>query len=326
MNLGGEVMLSLSQFKQIVALSEHGSFTVAAEAVGLSHSALSQTLARLEGHYGVLFFQRLGRTLLLTPAGRVFLQAAQQSLAAFSDAESSLRAINEAESGRVVVALDPVLRMFLPADFCHLLKQANPTVSLELRYASWDVARELLKKGQFNLWLGPEPENLEGLVEIYASDTPPAGFFAVWDSQYARGRYTVDALVGNAALAVSPLPRGFGAFLLERLPEEKHAGVISRSAFDLVSDNIEDLICFARQPDHLSLLPLCALPQKLQRKYGLTRVRVDDFPEASAGRMVLASLDGLPLDPSSESLLKPLVGILKRLGQEDNEDPVSLAS
>ena len=319
-------MLSLSQFKQIVALSEHGSFTVAAEAVGLSHSALSQTLARLEEHYGVLFFQRLGRTLLLTPAGRVFLQAARQSLAAFSDAESSLRAINEAESGRVVVALDPVLRMFLPADFCHLLEQANPTVSLELRYASWDVARELLKKGQFNLWLGPEPENLEGLVEIYASGTPPAGFFAVWDSQYARGRYTVDALVGNASLAVPPLPRGFGAFLLERLPEEKHAGVISRSAFDLVSDNIEDLICFARQPDHLSLLPLCALPQKLQRKYGLTRVRVDDFPEASAGRMVLASLDGLPLDPSSESLLKPLVGILKRLGQEDNEDPVSLAS
>jgi hypothetical protein len=42
--------------------------------------------------------------------------------------------------------------------------------------------------------------------------------------------------------------------------------------------------------------------------------------------MVLASLDGLPLDPSSESLLKPLVGILKRLGQEDKEDPVSLAS
>ena len=132
-------MLSLSQFKQIVALSEHGSFTVAAEAVGLSHSALSQTLTRLEEHYGVLFFQRLGRTLLLTPSGRVFLQAARQSLAAFSDAESSLRAINEVDSGRVVVAIDPVLRMFLPSNFCHLLRQAKPSVGLELRYASWDV-------------------------------------------------------------------------------------------------------------------------------------------------------------------------------------------
>ena len=107
-------MLSLSQFKQIVALSEHGSFTLAAEAVGLSHSALSQTLTRLEEHYGVLFFQRLGRTLLLTPAGRVFLQAARQSLAAFSDAESSLRAINEVDGGRVLIGVDPVLRMILP--------------------------------------------------------------------------------------------------------------------------------------------------------------------------------------------------------------------
>ena len=319
-------MLSLSQFKQIVALSEHGSFTVAAEAVGLSHSALSQTLTRLEEHYGVLFFQRLGRTLLLTPAGRVFLQAARQSLAAFSDAESSLRAINEVDSGRVVVAIDPVLRMFLPSNFCHFLKQSNPSVGLELRYASWDVARTLQKKGQFNLWLGPEPENLEGLVEIYARGSPSAGFFSVWDSQYAKGRYTVDALVGNAPLAVPPLPRGFGEFLLERLPEDKHAGVISRSAFDLVSDSIEDLICFARQPDQLSVVPLCALPQKLQRKFGLTLVRVDDFPEASAGRMVLATLDGLPLDPSSEALLKPLVEILDRLGEGDLEGAHSLAS
>ena len=318
-------MLSLSQFKQIVALSEHGSFTLAAVAVGLSRSALSQTLTRLEEHYGVLFFQRLGRTLLLTPAGRVFLQAARQSLVAFSDAESSLRAINEEDSGRVVLAIDPVLRMFLPSNFCHLLKQSNSSVGLELRYASWDVARTLIKKGQFNLWLGPEPENLEGLVEIYARGTPSAGFFAVWDSRYAKGRYTVDALVGNASLAVPPLPRSFGAFLLERLPEEKHAGVISRSAFELVSDSSEDLICFARQPDQISLLPLCALPQKLQRKYGLTRVRVEDFPEASAGRMVLDSLDGLPLDPSSEALLKPLVGIFDRLGEGDLEEGYALA-
>ena len=319
-------MLSLSQFKQIVALSEHGSFTLAAEAVGLSHSALSQTLTRLEEHYGVLFFQRLGRTLLLTPAGRVFLQAARQSLAAFSDAESSLRAINEVDGGRVLIGVDPVLRMILPADFCHLLKQSNPAVGLELRYANWEVASPLLKRGQFNLWLGPEPENFEGLGQIYAQDTPSAGFFAVWDSPYASGQYTVDALVSQASLAVPPLPRNFGAVLLECLPAEKHAGVVSRSAFDLVSENLEDLICFARQPDQVSLIPLCAMPQKLQRKYGLARVRVEDFPDASAGRMVLACLDGLPLDPSSESLLKPLIEILDRLGEGENEDAISLAS
>ena len=102
--------------------------------------------------------------------------------------------------------------------------------------------------------------------------------------------------------------------------------MVSRSAFDLVSENLEDLICFARQPDQVSLIPLCAMPQKLQRKYGLARVRVEDFPEASAGRMVLACLDGLPLDPSSESLLKPLIEILDRLGAGENEDAISLAS
>ena len=41
---------------------------------------------------------------------------------------------------------------------------------------------------------------------------------------------------------------------------------------------------------------------------------------------MLACLDGLPLDPSSESLLKPLIGILDRLGAGESEDAISLAS
>ena len=46
------------------------------------------------------------------------------------------------------------------------------------------------------------------------------------------------------------------------------------------------------------------MPQKLA-EVRLGVGTVEDFPDASAGRMVLACLDGLPLDPSSESLLKP---------------------
>lgn len=319
-------MLTLSQLKQIVALSEHGSFTGAAQVLGLSHSALSQTLARLEDHYGVLFFQRLGRTLLLTPGGRVFLLAAQQSLAALTDAETSLRAINQVDRGRVVIGIDPVLRMLLPRDFSLAVKRENPDVALEFQDASWDVANFLLQKGRFNLWIGPQPENEDGLEEIFAVDTPAGGFFTVWDSRYAKGVFSLASLIGRVPLAVLPLPRSFGEFLLKGLPEDLHAGVISRSAFEFVSDNLEDLICFARQPEQLSLIPLCALPPRRLRKHGLVRVQVEDFPEASAGKLILSALKGVPLDPSTEAVAGPLKALLGTLEQDQEDASLSLAS
>ena len=54
-------MASESQLRHIVTLTDLASYRQAAELLGVTHSALSQTVSRLEARYGVKLFERVGR-------------------------------------------------------------------------------------------------------------------------------------------------------------------------------------------------------------------------------------------------------------------------
>ena len=51
-------MSSIKLFKSAQALIKHESFGKASKSIGLTQSALSQNIKKLESHYGVKFFQR----------------------------------------------------------------------------------------------------------------------------------------------------------------------------------------------------------------------------------------------------------------------------
>ena len=51
-------MSSIKLFKSAQALIKHESFGKASKSIGLTQSALSQNIKKLENHYGVKFFQR----------------------------------------------------------------------------------------------------------------------------------------------------------------------------------------------------------------------------------------------------------------------------
>jgi DNA-binding transcriptional LysR family regulator len=51
-------MDSLGHLRQLVALAETGNFRKAGQKLGISHSAVSQTIKRLEGEYGTELFDR----------------------------------------------------------------------------------------------------------------------------------------------------------------------------------------------------------------------------------------------------------------------------
>lgn len=61
---------NLTQLSIFVAVAEAGSFRGAARQLGLSSSAISQSVARLEGALGTRLFERTTRNVQLTPEGR----------------------------------------------------------------------------------------------------------------------------------------------------------------------------------------------------------------------------------------------------------------
>ena len=85
-------MLDSQQLRAFVSVADHGSVTRAAEAMHLTHSAVSAQVKRLEEQLGCRVFERTTRSLQLTAQGSVLLSYARSILNLQQQAVSRLAA------------------------------------------------------------------------------------------------------------------------------------------------------------------------------------------------------------------------------------------
>lgn len=90
-------------------VAERGSFARAAEDAGLTASAVSKLITRLEQRLGVRLVTRTTRRLVLTSEGETFLRRSREILAAIDAAEAEVGAARLAARGRLRLVAPPVL-------------------------------------------------------------------------------------------------------------------------------------------------------------------------------------------------------------------------
>ena len=109
--------VEIREFAYFVTVAEELHFGRAADRLGIAQPPLSRAISRLERRLGVRLFDRTSRSVSLTPAGQVFLDASRGVLAA---ADTAVRtAQRAARCHRLVVAARPgqaseLLAAFLP--------------------------------------------------------------------------------------------------------------------------------------------------------------------------------------------------------------------
>ena len=88
---------------------ERGSFAAAAQDVGLSPSAVSKLIMRLEQRLGVRLINRTTRRLALTAEGTTYLKRSREILAAIEAAESEIASARMSPRGHLRVHAPPVM-------------------------------------------------------------------------------------------------------------------------------------------------------------------------------------------------------------------------
>lgn len=97
-------MSRLAETELFVALAEEDGFSAAALRLGLSQSAVSRGLKRLEERIGTRLIARTTRRMNLTDAGLAFLGRCRQILADLAEAEDALAAAADLPRGRLRVS------------------------------------------------------------------------------------------------------------------------------------------------------------------------------------------------------------------------------
>lgn len=92
-------MESLSDIAVFVQVVDSGSFTAAAERLGLSKSVISKYVTRLEDRLGARLLHRTTRRLSLTEVGRTFYERSQLGLREIEEAEAEVSRLQEAPRG-----------------------------------------------------------------------------------------------------------------------------------------------------------------------------------------------------------------------------------
>jgi DNA-binding transcriptional LysR family regulator len=123
-------MLDVKQLRVLKAVSEHGSFSAAAEALSYTQPAVSQQIAALEKQAGTTLVDRGSRGVTLTEAGHTLVEHAEVVLARLSAAEAELEAMRGVRGGRVRLSSFPTAGASLLPPAIALFTRRHPDVEL----------------------------------------------------------------------------------------------------------------------------------------------------------------------------------------------------
>lgn len=107
-------MESLSAIGVFVQAAEARSFVAAGRALGISASAVSKSISRLEEKFGVRLFHRSTRSITLTAEGAQFVERCRRVLAELEAASEELSQNASAPQGALRISLPMIARPFLP--------------------------------------------------------------------------------------------------------------------------------------------------------------------------------------------------------------------
>lgn len=146
--------LNLTQLSTLRELVRRGTLAAAAEHLGYTPGAVSQHLASLEAALGVALVERSGRHLVLTDAGRVMADHAEELLTAEARAVNAARSAQDAVAGPLIVGTWGSSAATLLAPIISRMSLAFPDVDISSREVDLDAATTSVRYGEVDVAFG----------------------------------------------------------------------------------------------------------------------------------------------------------------------------
>lgn len=288
--------VNLKLIQGFVLVAEQYSFRQAAALSGLSQSAISAQIRRLEEQLGIALFHRTTRRVTLTLEGEQLLAAAQRGI---NEVDIGLRAIKESveiKRGRVSLACSPTVASRYLAPVLADFEASYPKIEVNVEEASAAGILDRVRQRTVDFGIGPVLDAKDMEFDPFMDDP----YFALIPKRFQIGGQSRDT-VALQELEGTPLLLLDSSTALRRSIDEAVAlrdlHVTTRYQFT----QAQTLISMAEHELGVAILPKVSIPKRLPQS--LRARRIIDPP---LGRtLAVITLKGYVLSPAA-SRLAPL--------------------
>jgi DNA-binding transcriptional LysR family regulator len=128
-----------AEMNAFVRVIERGSFAAAAEDLGITPSALSKLVTRIEDRLGVSLLTRTTRRLALTAEGEVFVARSRDILAAIEAAEAEVTSASRLPRGHLKISIGTALARQILCPALPVFLGRYPDITVELHVSDHQV-------------------------------------------------------------------------------------------------------------------------------------------------------------------------------------------
>jgi DNA-binding transcriptional LysR family regulator len=140
---------------ELLRIAEHGSYTRAAAAQGVSQPALSNSIAVLEKALGIRVLERTRRGATLTDFGQLLVNHAAAINSVLARASEDVALKKRGMEGSLVIGASPIACVDIVPEAIIRLKRTTPNVAVHIHERPDDELIEALRTGEIDVMIGP---------------------------------------------------------------------------------------------------------------------------------------------------------------------------
>lgn len=172
--------MELKQLEYFMAICQEMHFTKTAEKLGIGQPTLSYQIKTLEDEIGVPLFDRIGKKIALTEAGKILFDHSRKVFETLTSAKNQIQELQIINRGKLVIGA-------LSGDLSHiastvLLEFHSMYPHIQLQFFALDEVLEKVKQNELDLALTimPPPDEKFNQISLYVEE-----FYLVVSSDHA---------------------------------------------------------------------------------------------------------------------------------------------
>jgi DNA-binding transcriptional LysR family regulator len=155
--------MDIVQLKTLIHVAELGSLSKAADRLQIAQPALSRQIRLLEKELGTYLFERHGRGMVITEAGREVLEHAVRIMAEMDDIRQTASSGHSSYKGTVMIGTTPTVSEIVSVPLVRRITESHPKLGIRLLSAFSGHLLDWLQRGELDVAVTYNPQPLKSL-------------------------------------------------------------------------------------------------------------------------------------------------------------------